>query len=143
MPPSDDSGTDEEEPSFPDLLQSFSRQWLHAQLTHHVSLSAAGEFWKIAMKCIPNMMEQKAADNIKHKIPQFQQVFQLNNNTIFYSVKLKSLFFYISKGAKKHIRRHLSRCQDVICFPEQGGRVDYHGQRGPHTYKYVSKRSKV
>ena len=81
-PPPDDSGPDddgveeeeEEEETFLDLFENFSRQWLHTQLTHHVSLTASNAFWTLAMKLIPHLFEVKTREGIKHKIPQFLQV---------------------------------------------------------------------
>ena len=78
QPPDDDdpgsSDIDEETNDYKDVFNSLSRDWLHAQLTHHVSLAAAKSFWQTAMKYIPEMMELKAQERNTRKIPQFLQV---------------------------------------------------------------------
>ena len=78
MPPSDDSGPDEdgdeEQQSFFDLMKRFSNEWLQTQLNHHVSLSGAAAFWSLSMNYIPRLMELKSLENINRKIPQFLQV---------------------------------------------------------------------
>ena len=79
FPPSDDSepdddGEEEEELTFKDLLNILSREWLHTQLTHHVSLVACEEFWRLSLEFLPRIMHLKNLERNKKKIPQFQQV---------------------------------------------------------------------
>ena len=56
------------------MFQSFSKQWLHAQLTHNVSLSAAKTFWKLSLHHVGELLAKKKEENITRKIPQFPQV---------------------------------------------------------------------
>ena len=64
---------DAEENSFISLFQSFSKQWLHAQLTHHVSLAASNEFWNLSFQYVSKMVEMKEKEKVRRKIPQFLQ----------------------------------------------------------------------
>ena len=73
----DDSGdndVEQDENSFAEMLKSFSNEWLHVQLTHHVSLSATNAFWGLTLKHFQQLMDLKEAEGIKRKIPQFGQV---------------------------------------------------------------------
>ena len=65
---------DDDEDTFHSLFESFSKQWLGAQLTHHVSLTASQAFWNLAFKYGSNLNDLKTKENIKKKIPQFLQV---------------------------------------------------------------------
>ena len=74
----DGGGSSNEEPdeeiSFDSLFQSFSNQWLHTHLTHHVSLAASNQFWQLAFKFVSNIEDLKHQENNSRKIPQFLQV---------------------------------------------------------------------
>ena len=69
-----DPDHDEEEQSFDSLFETFSEQWLQAQLTHHVSLAASNDFWKLSFKYVSEIIEMKRQENINKKIPQFLQI---------------------------------------------------------------------
>ena len=68
-----DASTDEEN-SYQYCFKALSNQWLHSQLTHHVSLAACNSFWNLAMQNIPKLMEMKKNERVTRKIPQFTQV---------------------------------------------------------------------
>ena len=70
-PPSDTNADDDDEDYF-DLLYQFSKEWLSVQLTHQVSLSAADAFWKLALKFMPRIIKSKGNNNVRRKIPKFQ-----------------------------------------------------------------------
>ena len=72
----EDEEPNEEEDSFASFFDSFSRQWLNTQLTHHVSLAASNAFWKLSFNCVPKLVELQANEQVKRKskIPQFLQV---------------------------------------------------------------------
>ena len=54
-----------------DLLDQLVKDWMSIQLTHNVSLTATYEFWKLALKTFPKLMEVKKAENVERKTPQF------------------------------------------------------------------------
>ena len=70
----EDGNDDDDEATFESIFQSFSKQWLHSQLTHHVSLAASNSFWELSFKYITKIAELKKKDNIRKKIPQLLQV---------------------------------------------------------------------
>ena len=70
----DPSEGEEEEWTFDSLFNSFSKQWLQTQLTHHVSLAASNDFWKLAFSYVSQIHELKQQENSTSKIPQFLQI---------------------------------------------------------------------
>ena len=56
------------------MFFEFCKQWINAQLTHHVSLEAASVFWKLAFQFVSDIEKLKENEGIKKKIPQFQQI---------------------------------------------------------------------
>ena len=95
-PGDDDSPSDEDtevdEEDFNSLFDSFSSQWLNAQLTHHVSLTACNTFWNLSFKYVSKILEQKNNENIKRKIPQFLQIRKNKYKDICPDVKMKFVF---------------------------------------------------
>ena len=55
------------------VLESLSKKWLSAQLTHHVSAAGANTFWDIAMDAIPKMVSIKDVEGVTRKTPRFTQ----------------------------------------------------------------------
>ena len=53
-----------------DMLDNLSKKWMSVHLTHNVSLTATYEFWKLAMKTIPKLMDVKKRQDIQRKTPQ-------------------------------------------------------------------------
>ena len=88
----------EEEESFESLFTSFSNQWQHAQLTHHVSLAASNNFWKLSFDYVPKILELKKAEKLKKKIPQFYQVRKNIYKDICPEVKMTFVFLNLNDG---------------------------------------------
>ena len=69
---SDWESSEEEIPqNYSDLLHKLSIKWLSVHLTHNVSLEATYEFWKIALLCMPLLVQYKEEEEITRKTPQF------------------------------------------------------------------------
>ena len=75
-PDSSDPEEDEQdvENDYVSFFNSFCKQWLHTQLTHHVSLAASNTFWKLSFENISKIFDLKRNENISRKIPQFYQI---------------------------------------------------------------------
>ena len=78
----EDEEVDEAHKDYHSILEELSRQWQLIELDHNVSKTACNQFWNIAFKFIPELMEEKDRQNISRKIPQFEQIrrkFKKNN----------------------------------------------------------------
>lgn len=115
--PSNGSGDDsniEEEESFDSLFHSFSKKWMETQLTHHVSLSAANDFWKLSFKCIADIFDKKIAEGVSRKIPQYLQVRKNIFKDLCPEVKMSFVFLNKTDGTITHVKENhtpLSRYQ--------------------------------
>ena len=63
-----------EERDYHSLLEELSGDWLKTELDHHVSKTATDIFWRLACTKIVKLFEIKSRQNIKRKLPQFQQI---------------------------------------------------------------------
>ena len=98
----DDSGDDEDTSA--SMFKSFSKQWLHAQLHHHVSLSAASHFWKLAFQYVGPLMDLKAAEHNRKKIPGFLHERQVIHKDICPPVKMT--FAFLDKSDNSVVEVH-------------------------------------
>lgn len=101
--PDEDEIDGDDESTFKALFHSFSRQWLNTQLHHHVSLSAANSFWKLAFKYVSKIEKLKAEERIKSKIPQFLQVRKNFHANICPEVKMTYAFKNEADGSIIHV----------------------------------------
>ena len=67
----EEEAEDEDKNDYFKLLDNLSSKWLSAQLTHHVSATAANVFWDIGMKQIPILMTIKSQNSVTRKTPKF------------------------------------------------------------------------
>ena len=104
---SNDEEDEDEESSFESLFKSFSNQWLHTHLTHHVSLAATSDFWKLSFKYISNLLELKQRDNVKKKIPQFLQIRKNTYNHLCPDVHMT--FAFLDKTDNSIIKVNVDR----------------------------------
>ena len=88
----DDDDDEDEENSFESLFLSFSNQWLHTQLTHHVSLAASNDFWKLSFKYVSKILEFKFNEGVKSKIPQFLQIRKNIHRNICPDIRMNFVF---------------------------------------------------
>lgn len=58
------------------LFHSLSKDWLFLELKHRVSKTATQEFWSLALKSFPKLLQKKDEENVKKKIPQFRSIRQ-------------------------------------------------------------------
>ena len=70
--------------------------WLHTQVTHHVSLAATKAFWKLSFQHVAKLYELKADQGISRKIPQFPQV--RKNIYKDYCPDVKMTFAFMNKN---------------------------------------------
>ena len=82
--------------SFDSLFDSFSKQWLHTHLTHHVSLAASNTLWQLAFKYVSKIQELKQHEDVKRKIPQFLQT--RKNLYKDYCPDIKMNFIFLNKN---------------------------------------------
>ena len=59
--------------NYSSVLSTLSKQWMHTQLTHRVSATAANSFWSIALHQIPKLLDAKGNQHITRKTPMFTQ----------------------------------------------------------------------
>ena len=85
------------------MFKSFSNQWLHAKLTHHVSLTAANAFWKLSFQYVGRLLQMKIDQNIKRKIPQFPQVKKVLYKNMCPDVKMSCAFLDKTNNSITHI----------------------------------------
>ena len=69
---SDNEVQDEIQDDYFDLLHNYSKEWLAVQLTHQVSLKATDKYWQLSLKWMPRLLAAKNRQNLKRKIPKFQ-----------------------------------------------------------------------
>ena len=77
---------------------------MHAQLTHHVSISAANHFWSLAFKYVGHLLQLKSNENINKKIPQFIQTRKVTYQEICPDVKMSFAFFNKSNNSIVHVQ---------------------------------------
>lgn len=75
--------SDDDDASYDNWFKALSKEWLHSQLHHHVSLTASNAFWNLSLKYIPKLIEMKKIEANTKKIPQFLQVSNLNFKNFF------------------------------------------------------------
>ena len=95
-----------------DLFQSFSKQWLHAQLSHHVSLSATNSFWALSMKYVPKLIAMKEQENIKKKVPQFVQVRKNIYKEISPDIHMTFAYLNIDDASIVHVNEEYTPLRD-------------------------------
>ena len=81
------------------MLYSLTSEWLQGQLTHHVSLSAANFFWKLAFKYVFHIHELKANEGITRGIPQFLHQRRVMYKNICPEVKMSFAFLNKEDGS--------------------------------------------
>ena len=89
----------EEEESYFGALKQLSKKWIGAQLTHHVSATAADTFWDTAMELIPKLMSLKDRDSVDRKTPKFPQQRKKLYSNYCPPVKMRFAFKHKATGA--------------------------------------------
>ena len=66
---------EEEDPQdYQSILDSLSEKWIIAEADHTISNVASNTMWKLAFSFIPKLLEAKALQNVKRKVPQFNHI---------------------------------------------------------------------
>lgn len=94
---------EDKESTFDSLFQSFSKQWMHAQLTHKVSLAASSAFWLLSFKYVSKNFELKNAEKKLKKIPQFLQARKNMYTEICPRIKMTFAFLNKTDGSIIHV----------------------------------------
>ena len=89
--------------SFENVLQSFSKEWLHAHLTHNVSLAASNIFWQLSFNFVSKIQSLRASEGINRKIPQFLQVRKNMYTDICPQVHMSFAFLNKNDGSIIHV----------------------------------------
>ena len=63
----------EENNTYEAKLAKLSELWIQLEITHRVSQTASDAFWKLGLKCFPDLLNAKKVQDVKRKVPQFQQ----------------------------------------------------------------------
>ena len=79
-----------------EMLEDLAKKWLSIHLTHNVSLTATYEFWKLALKAMPKLMEVKKAQNIDRKTQQLVHLRRQIINEMCPEVYLKFIYLKLS-----------------------------------------------
>ena len=81
LEPDDDSDSDDDDNSFDPMVKDFKtifsklkKDWLSIELDHKVSHTCSEEFWKLALKLMPPLIQSKKEQQIRRKVPQFAQI---------------------------------------------------------------------
>lgn len=94
---------DDDEISFDSIFNSFSKQWLHTQLTHHVSLAASNSFWKLSFQNVAKLLELKHNEQVTRKIPQFMQVRKNLHKDLCPDIKMTFVFLNKEDQSITHV----------------------------------------
>ena len=55
-------------------MKNLSEDWLHIQLTHDVSASAANSYWKLALASFPALQAAKENSDVRKNTPGFEHL---------------------------------------------------------------------
>ena len=92
----DPDGQPQFQDTYSEVLNSLSRKWFSAQLSHKVSAKAANHFWDLSIQSFPNLLKLKEREGRVKKIPKFiQQRRKLNSN---HSPNVKMEFAFKNKN---------------------------------------------
>ena len=104
--PSDGSEFSEdnaEEDDYASLLRSLAKDWVHTQLSHHVSITGANAFWNLAFKYVFKLTKFKKREGIRKSTPQFLHMRKLIYKDTSPEVKMSFSFLKKSDGSIHHI----------------------------------------
>ena len=100
------------------LLNSMSRKWYFAQLSHNVSGTAAEAFWEIGRFFWPKLIQAKLQEGITKKTPLFQNQRKKLVSQLCPDISMQFGYLNLATGEVENVSSHITPIKDYERNPQ-------------------------